>query len=89
MIVAPLIALFCLLTGDTDFFMLGSAAMTAHRSWTEWLEYHELRFEMQRMYLAMMATGGPHIVTNDPTYMPYVYADAMVRLRTHCHRSST
>ena len=81
MIVAPMVAIFCALTGDKDLFMLGSAAMTAHRAWTEWLEYQSLRFEIQRMYLATMASGGPQIVTNDPTYMPYVFADAVTRLK--------
>lgn len=82
MIVAPMAAIFSILTGDRDLFMIGSAAMTAHRSWTEWLEYQDLRFVIQRMYLQTMASGGPQIVTNDPTYMPYVFADALVRIAT-------
>lgn len=82
MIVAPLIAIFCALSGDTDIFMLVSAGATTHRAWSEWLEYQDLRFEVQRMYLTTMASGGPRIVTNDSQYMPYVFADAVVRLRT-------
>jgi len=82
MFLAPMIAIYCALTGDTDIFMLGSAAMTAYRAWTEWLEFDELRFELQRMYLVTMASGGPQIVTNDPAYMPYVFADAVVRLKS-------
>lgn len=82
MIMAPLVAIYFALTGDADLFMLGSAGMTAHRAWTEWLEFDELRFEVQRMYLLTMATGGPQIVTNDPAYMPYVFADAVMRLKT-------
>jgi hypothetical protein len=82
MVIAPLIAIYCALTGDTDIFMLVSAAMTTHRAWTEWLEFDDLRFEMQRMYLLTMATGGPQIVTNDPAYMPYVFADAAVRFKS-------
>lgn len=81
MIVAPMVALYSLFTGDYDLFMIGSAAMTAHRVWSEWIEYDNLRFEVQRMYLATMASGGPQIVTNDNTYLPYVYADAVTRLR--------
>lgn len=80
MIVAPMVAMYSLFTGDYDFFMIGSAAMTAHRVWSEWLEYDDLRFEIQRMYLKTMASGGPQIVTNDNTYLPYVYADAVMRL---------
>jgi hypothetical protein len=81
MIVAPMVALFSLFTGDYDLFMMASAAMTTHRVWSEWLEYDDLRFEVQRMYLLTMASGGPQIVTNDNTYLPYVYADAVMRLR--------
>jgi hypothetical protein len=84
MIVAPLIALYCLFTWELDFFMMGSAAMTAHRAWSEWFEFTDLQFEIQRMKLYTLVSGGPHIVTNDPTYMPYVYADAVVRLNTRC-----
>jgi len=80
MVIAPMVALYSLFNGDYDLFMIGSAAMTTHRVWTEWLEYDDLRFELQRMYLLTMASGGPQIVTNDPTYMPYVYADAVTRL---------
>ena len=59
-----------------------SAATTAHKAWSEWIEYQDLRFEVQRMYLLTMAVGGPFIRTNDPEYQPYVYADAVVRART-------
>lgn len=80
MIIAPLVALYSLFTGDYDLFMIGSAAMTTHRVWSEWLEFDDLRFAVQRMYLMTMASGGPQIVTNDNTYLPYVYADAVTRL---------
>jgi hypothetical protein len=86
MIVAPMVAMFSLFTGDYDFLMIGSAAMTAHRVWSEWLEYDDLRFQVQRMYLVTMASGGPHIVTNDNTYLPYVYADAVIRLGSRASR---
>ena len=81
MILAPMVALYSLFTGDYDLFMMGSAVMTTHRVWSEWIEYDDLRFEVQRMYLTTMVSGGPQIVTNDPTYLPYVYADAVTRLR--------
>jgi hypothetical protein len=86
MIVAPMVALYSLFTGEYDLFMIGSAAMTTHRVWSEWLEYDDLRFQVQRMYLATMASGGPQIVTNDNTYLPYVYADAVVRLGSRASR---
>ena len=87
MIIAPIVAIYCALTGDTDLFMLGSAVMTTYRTWSEWVEYQDHRFEIQRMYLITMASGGPQIVTNDPTYMPYVFADAVTRLRMRSLRS--
>jgi hypothetical protein len=34
---------------------------------------------MQRMELQARRVGGPFISTNDPTYMPYVWADAVTR----------
>ena len=62
--------------------MIVSSAMTAHRVWTEWLEFQELRFQVQRMYLVSAMLGGPFIRTNDPEYEAYVYADAVVRAKT-------
>lgn len=80
MILSPLISLtfFCL--RSMDLISMVTAALSVYRVWREWLEYCELRFTMQHMYLTTMATGGPQIVTNDPEYLPYVYADAVVRL---------
>ena len=62
--------------------MIVSAATTAHRVWMEWIEFQELRFKVQRMYLVSTMLGGPFIRTNDPEYEPYVYADAVVRAQT-------
>jgi hypothetical protein len=82
MLVAPLIACFLVFAGKGDFMMIISAATTAHRVWTEWIEFQELRFQVQRMFLVSSLVGGPFIRTNDPTYEPYVYADAVVRAQT-------
>ena len=79
MILSPLISLTFLCLDSFDLISLITAAFSAYRVWREWIEYCELRFTMQHMYLTTMVTGGPHIVTNDPTYLPYVYADAVVR----------
>lgn len=57
-----------------------TSGMGAYKAWNKWIEYTELRFEMQRMYLHCMMVGGPFITTNDPTYMPYVFADATYRV---------
>ena len=82
MILAPILAFFFAFLGQGGFMKVVSAATTAHRAWTEWIEYQELRFEVQRMYLLTMAVGGPFIRTNDPQYEPYVYADAVVRAKS-------
>jgi hypothetical protein len=79
MVIAPIISLFFVFLGNTDLFSCVSSALTCYNSWVEWIEYNEARLEVQRMFLITMATGGPHIVTNDPEYMPYVYADAVTR----------
>jgi hypothetical protein len=79
MIIMPLITLCLFFAGSGDLIMLASIAMTAHKVWMEWIEYTELRFMMQRMRLRTAQVGGPFIVTNDPKYMPYVWADALVR----------
>jgi hypothetical protein len=79
LIVAPIVALCMILMDKTDFFSLVSSVLSIWRSWSEWIEFNDLRFRVQEMYLLTMRTGGPHIVTNDPTYLPYVYADAVVR----------
>jgi hypothetical protein len=82
MIIGPIMTIFLSFLGLGDFMMVVSGAMAAHRAWTEWLEYQELRFQVQRMYLVSSMLGGPFIRTNDPAYEPYVYADAIVRART-------
>jgi len=79
MILMPLITLFLFFTGGGDIFMALSTVATTYRVWMEWMEYTELRFAMQRMRMRMAQVGGPFIATNNPKYMPYVWADAVVR----------
>ena len=78
MILMPLIALFMFFSSG-DLFMLVSSGMAAYRAWGEWAEFTELSFLMQRMRLRMAQVRGPFISTNNPKYMPYVWADAVVR----------
>lgn len=78
MILMPLIALFMFFTSG-DLWMLTSTAITAYRVWSEWLEFAELTYTMQRMRLRMAQVRGPFIATNNDKYMPYVWADAVVR----------
>lgn len=79
MIIMPLVTMCLFFIGSGDMFMLFSMSMTAHKVWVEWMEYTELRFTMQRMRIRAAQVGGPFIVTNNPKYMPYVWADAVVR----------
>jgi len=79
MILAPMIVVLVTLLGQGDLAMLASTLYRTYQSWSEWFELTTLRFEVQSMYLTAMKSGGPFITTNDPFYMPYVWADAQVR----------
>ena len=77
---APIVTLFFLFRRKSDMFAVISSSLTIYNAWSEWIRYHHLQFEVQDMYFTMMRTGGPRIVTNDPDYLPYVFADAVFRL---------
>jgi hypothetical protein len=79
LILTPLITIFFIFLDGSDFMTVIPAIANTVRSWSDFLDYCRLRFEVQRMYLQTMVMGGPFIVTNDPKYLPYVYADAVVR----------
>ena len=83
MILAPLITIFFMFLDGGDLISLLTCAMSTDKVWSEWIEFQTLRFEMQQMYLTTMKTGGPFIVTNDSDYLPYVYADAVMRAGQH------
>lgn len=67
-------------------FALLSSTMTVYSAWSEWIKYNNLKLDVQQMFLSTMSSGGPQIVTNDPDYMPYVYADAVFRLNERHRR---
>lgn len=79
MILMPLITLFLLFIGLGDPIVLFTTTMKTYQVWKDYCEYTDLRFQVQQMFFVCQAVGGPFIVTNDPTYMPYVFADAVVR----------
>jgi hypothetical protein len=79
MILMPLIAFFSYCVGYSDIMFCLSTFVGAMSAWTEYAEFVELKFVMQRMELQGRRVGGPFISTNDPTYMPYVWADAITR----------
>ena len=80
LILNPLITLFLVMIKKSDLFSTIPAVISIVQSWMGWIEYNNLRFVVQKMYLHTIQVGGPFIVTNDPTYMPYVFADAVQRV---------
>lgn len=80
MVVGPIVTMFLLLLGNRDILMVFSAVTRAYSAWRDWEEYHALRSVVQDMFLIMNVNGGPQITTNDSQYLPYVIADAVVRL---------
>ena len=79
MILMPLITLFLLFVGLADPIVIFTTVLKTYQVWKNYCEYTDLRFQVQQMFFICQITGGPFIVTNDSTYMPYVYADAVVR----------
>jgi hypothetical protein len=79
MILMPLITLFLLFVGLADPIVIFTTVLKTYQVWKNYCEYTDLRFQVQQMFFICQITGGPFIVTNDTTYMPYVYADAVVR----------
>jgi hypothetical protein len=79
MILMPLITLFLLFVGLVDPIVIFTTVLKTYQVWKNYCEYTDLRFQVQQMFFICQITGGPFIVTNDSTYMPYVYADAVVR----------
>jgi hypothetical protein len=80
LVISPLIAIFFVCLGRMSSAL---TLLSAFQTWKAYIKYQSLRFEMQRMMLRTVQVGGPFIVTNDPTYMPYVYADAVMRTGQH------
>ena len=79
LIVTPLITIFLIFMDQIAFMSVVSSMFSIGKAWMEYFKYSTLRFEMQDMYIQTMKMGGPFITTNDPDYLPYVYADAVVR----------
>jgi hypothetical protein len=77
MIIMPMVVLCLYLTGEGDIFFAASTMATAITAWQRWFDYLDLHFTMQTMRIKMALVGGPKIVTNDPKYMPYVWAHSI------------
>jgi hypothetical protein len=75
MVIMPLITIFLFLVRPKpDIMMIAGTATKGYSAWKEWIDYHNLRFEVQRMFLQTAALGGPCISSNSPDYLPYVFA---------------
>ena len=83
LILNPLITIFFLLIKKSTLFTVIPSIVSTVKLWRDWFEYSELKMIVQKMYLITMASGGPFIVTNDTTYMPYVWADGVMRVAPH------
>jgi hypothetical protein len=80
MILMPIITLFLLFLQVSDPMTVAMNGLRVYQVWKDYIEYTQLRFDVQRMMFHCQAVGGPFIVTNDPKYMPYVFADAIYRV---------
>jgi hypothetical protein len=79
LILTPLITIFFILLHGSDFMTVVPAMYSTYQAWLGFIEYYELRYWLQLTYLKTMLLGGPFITTNDPEYLPYVFADAVTR----------
>lgn len=80
LVLTPFIFIFMLLTGRATPFFILTTLLELFKLFREYYSYSTLRYKLQHMFILTMLTGGPHISTNNPDYMPYVFADAVVRL---------
>ena len=80
MIVMPIITLFLVFLRIADPMTIATTALKAYQTWRDYTEYTDLRFQVQSMLVYCQSVGGPFITTNNPLYMPYVFADAVQRM---------
>lgn len=79
MILMPIITLFLVFLHVADPMMIATTLLKTYQVWKEYTEYTHLRFQVQSMLVYCQSVGGPFITTNNPLYMPYVFADAVQR----------
>lgn len=79
MILMPLIIIFLSFLQIADPMTIITTGLKARQVWMDYTEYIELRFQVQSMLVYCQSVGGPFITTNNPVYMPYVFADAVQR----------
>jgi hypothetical protein len=74
MVLMPCILCFYFFMGELSMSFAIPVLSNAVKAWDKWIEYNELWFMIQKMRIVTHGMGGPNITTNNPKYMPYVYA---------------
>ena len=82
MVIYPIVNLISIIIYNQrmGFFTIISIHKTVTK-WQQYLRYLQLKSETNEWKEIVNSTGGPSISTNDDTYIMYVFADAMQRLR--------
>jgi len=75
----PIITLYLVFLHVFDTMMISTTLLKTYQVWRDYTEYVDLRFQVQSMFVHCQSVGGPFITTNNPLYMPYVFADAVQR----------
>lgn len=82
MVIYPIITLLSIIFYNQNLGIF--TIITIHKTVTKWqqyLRYIFLKEKTDEWKEIIQSTGGPTISTNDETYIMYVYADGMQRLR--------
>lgn len=82
MVIYPIINLISIIVYNQRMSVF--TIMSIHKTVTKWqqyLRYLQLKSETDEWKEIVNSIGGPSISTNDDTYIMYVFADAMQRLR--------
>jgi len=84
MVIYPIMSLISIIVYNQQIGIF--TIISIHKAVTKWqqyLRYLQLKSEIHTWKEIANSTGGPKISTNDDTYITYVFADAMQRLRNH------
>ena len=82
MVIYPLINMISIIVYKQQMSLF--TIMAIHKTVTKWgqyIRYLKIKSQTDEWKEIIQSTGGPVISTNDETYIMYVYADAMQRLR--------